>query len=222
MGDLKLRLSSRPRMMAVCGLLAMPLAIYPQSGGSDSQAELIRALRERIDQLERRMGQMEQSLAATNRSTLEKPETKAEIKREAPPEPMAHMDGAVHPMGSDVSQGGLESTFPTFKIAGFSDFDFGATDQRGTKSGFNEGQFVLHINSNLSQKVTFLGELSLTARTDAGTGSPPATGFNVEVERSIIRYDLNDYFKVSFGRYHTPINYWNTEFHHGQWLQTTV
>ena len=28
--------------------------------------------------------------------------------------------------------------------------------------------------------------------------------------------------KVSFGRYHTPINYWNTEFHHGSWLQTTV
>jgi len=29
-------------------------------------------------------------------------------------------------------------------------------------------------------------------------------------------------FKVSFGRYHTPINWWNTSFHHGQWLQTTV
>jgi hypothetical protein len=28
--------------------------------------------------------------------------------------------------------------------------------------------------------------------------------------------------KVSFGRYHTPINWWNTAFHHGQWLQTTI
>jgi hypothetical protein len=68
----------------------------------------------------------------------------------------------------------------------------------------------------------FSGELSLTARSDAGTGTPPATGFNAEVERLIIRYDFNDYFKVSFGRYHTPINYWNTAFHHGQWLQTTA
>ena len=68
----------------------------------------------------------------------------------------------------------------------------------------------------------FMGEFSLTARTDAGTGTPPATGFNAEVERSIIRFEHNDYFKVSFGRYHTPINYWNTAFHHGQWLQTTV
>ncbi len=47
-------------------------------------------------------------------------------------------------------------------------------------------------------------------------------GYTVEVERSIIRYDYNDYFKLSFGRYHTPIGYWNTAFHHGAWLQTTI
>jgi hypothetical protein len=105
---------------------------------------------------------------------------------------------------------------------GFSDFTFAATDQKGIPSGFSEGQFILHINSHLSPRSAFLGEVSLTARSDAGTGTPPATGFNAEVERSIIRFEHNDYFKVSFGRYHTPINYWNTTFHHGQWLQTTV
>ena len=39
---------------------------------------------------------------------------------------------------------------------------------------------------------------------------------------SIIQFQQNDYFKVSFGRYHTPINYWNETFHHGQWLQTSI
>jgi hypothetical protein len=111
---------------------------------------------------------------------------------------------------------------PSTHIAGFSDFDFAATDLHHAHSGFNEGQFVLHLNSALSSKVSFFGELSLTARSDAGTGTPPATGFNVEVERSIIRFEQNDYFKVSFGRYHTPINWWNMTFHHGQWLQTTI
>ena len=38
----------------------------------------------------------------------------------------------------------------------------------------------------------------------------------------IIRFDQSDQLKVSFGRYHTPINWWNTAFHHGQWLQTTI
>src|SRR5258707_10325413 len=27
---------------------------------------------------------------------------------------------------------------------------------------------------------------------------------------------------MSFGRYHTPVGYWNTAFHHGAWLQTTI
>jgi hypothetical protein len=38
----------------------------------------------------------------------------------------------------------------------------------------------------------------------------------------IVRFDQSDRLKVSVGRYHTPINYWNTAFHHGQWLQTTI
>jgi hypothetical protein len=42
------------------------------------------------------------------------------------------------------------------------------------------------------------------------------------MERSFIRYDYNDFFKISFGRFHTPIGYWNTAFHHGAWLQTTI
>src|SRR5260370_13261521 len=198
-------LSMRRRLLV---FFAMPLAIYSQSTEYNSQTELIRALRERIDQLERRMAQMEDAVARP------KPETKPETVRQTP-------QIAEHAMRTDTALSG-ESTYPSLKIAGFGDFNFAATDQHGAKSGFTEGQFGLHLNSNLSPKVTFLGELSLTARTDAGTGSPPATGFNVEVERSIIRFEQNDYFKISFGRYHTPINYWNMTFHHGQWLQTTI
>jgi len=114
------------------------------------------------------------------------------------------------------------STRPTLQMAGFSDINFAASNDKNTHSGFNEGQFVLHFSSQLSRKVSYFGELSLTARPDASTGSPGAPGFNIEVERSIIRYEVNDLLKVSFGRYHTPINYWNTAFHHGAWLQTTA
>src|SRR5207244_10730903 len=90
------------------------------------------------------------------------------------------------------------------------------------RSGFNEGQLILHLSSALGARFSYFGELSFTARPDAGSGSPAAPGFNVEVERSIIRYDQSDKLKLSFGRYHTPINYWNTAYHHGSWLQTTA
>jgi hypothetical protein len=112
--------------------------------------------------------------------------------------------------------------YPSLHISGFADVNFSAQKRSEGTRGFSEGQFVLHLASALSPRANVFGELSFTPRTDAGTGTPPATGFNTEVERLIIRFDRSDQLKVSFGRYHTPINWWNTAYHHGQWLQTTI
>ncbi|HXT69165.1 MAG TPA: hypothetical protein VN700_05400 [Vicinamibacterales bacterium] len=112
--------------------------------------------------------------------------------------------------------------YPSLKISGFGDVNFAKTKRVDGPRNFFEGQLTLHMTSELSPRATFFGEISFTPRTDAGTGSPAATGFNTEVERMILRFDRSDALKVSVGRYHTPINYWNTAFHHGQWLQTTI
>ncbi len=181
--------------------------------------ELIDRLLARIDGLEKRVAELEGAKAAAKPVV---PATQAiHEAHEQPPVPQAAVAEAA-------------PVYPSLKISGFGDIDFSATDLHSAAtgfgaqtllsphSGFEEGQFTLHLSSALSPKVTMFGELTLTARADAGTGTPPAPGFNAEVERVIIRYDVNDYFKLSFGRYHTPINYWNTAFHHGQWLQTTI
>jgi hypothetical protein len=112
--------------------------------------------------------------------------------------------------------------YPSLHISGFGDVDYANQATSEGPRGFVLGQFVLHMASALSPRVSFFGELSFSPRTDAGIGSPPATGYNAEVERAIIRFDQSDQLKVSFGRFHTPVNWWNTEFHHGQWLQTTI
>lgn len=112
--------------------------------------------------------------------------------------------------------------YPAFHLSGFADVNFAAQEKSEGPQGFSEGQFVLHLAAALSPRVNFFGELSFTPRTDAGSGTPAVPGFNAEVERVIIRFDQSDMLKASFGRYHTPINWWNTAFHHGQWLQTTI
>jgi hypothetical protein len=94
----------------------------------------------------------------------------------------------------------------------FGDASYVTTDRK-IPAGFSLGQLVGHINASLSDRLTFFGELSATAQ---------STGYAFEVERSILRYDFSDVFKISAGRYHTPIGFWNTAFHHGAWLQTTV
>jgi hypothetical protein len=107
------------------------------------------------------------------------------------------------------------SSAPSLRILGFYDFNYFATDASDSgvvSSGFEKGQLVFHTISSLSDRTSFFSELSLT----------PASPYKVNVERAILKFELNDRFKLSFGRYHTPINWWNTAFHHGLWLQTSI
>ena len=214
--------------------VAFLVAVLPSARGQTTDPatrELIQRLMARIDGLEKRVAELEMT-NTTARSTPPAPAIPS------PPPPLSPTEAAhlAHEQApaAEVQAEAAQPTYPSLRISGFGDIDFSATDLHGPNggfgpqtllgahSGFEEGQFTLHLSSALSPKVSVFGELTLTPRGDAGTGSPAAPGFNPEVERIIIRYDLNDYFKASFGRYHTPINYWNTAFHHGQWLQTTI
>ena len=125
----------------------------------------------------------------------------------APPEPAAVRQQMAMPMPTQ------ESDHPRLTLHGFSDVNFAATDKDGGREGFLLGQFVLHMSSALGNKISFFGETSFTAQPDS---------FTVEVERLGLRYDFDDRLKLSAGRFHTPVNYWNTAFHHGLWLQTTI
>lgn len=102
---------------------------------------------------------------------------------------------------------------PAIHIQGFMDINYVQSDDAKAVDGFTLGQFAGHLGASLGNKVTFFAETSVTAQ---------QTGFAVELERAILRYDYNDHFKISLGRYHTPINYWNIAYHHGLWLQTPV
>ncbi len=172
-----------PRFRVIALSLAAPLMLCAQS-----QADLIQALLARIDKLEKRVAELE-----TKSGVAAEPKPVAEA-------PVMH-DVAIHDHDHEAPPT-IPYSSPRLRLTGFSDFNFAATDQHGAKSGFDEGQFILHISSALSSRVSYFGEISLTARTDAGMGSPPAPGFNVEVERSIIRFDQSDKLKISFGRYH--------------------
>jgi hypothetical protein len=199
------------RLVPVLAIIFLAISpAWAQSPPPD-QAEQIRVLLERVQQLEKRVAELETkptAAVATVRAAnaaVAKPEMP-----EAPPPGQGHQHEVAEPPAAKEQ---LEVHYPLLQIRGFGDVDFSATDQKGTTSGFNLGQLDLHLASALSRKVSYFGEITFNAH---------PTDYTVEVERSIIRYDYNDFFKLSFGRYHTPIGYWNTAFHHGAWLQTTI
>jgi len=43
-----------------------------------------------------------------------------------------------------------------------------------------------------------------------------------EIQRLQLGWQLDPNLVVWLGRYHTPVGYWNTEYHHGQYLQTAI
>lgn len=45
---------------------------------------------------------------------------------------------------------------------------------------------------------------------------------DTDLERSFVRYTVGPWLKVSVGRFHTALGYWNDTFHHGTYLQTAI
>jgi hypothetical protein len=99
-------------------------------------------------------------------------------------------------------------------IRGFSDFGLYGGNQKGQHTSFALGDLNLFITSDISERFKFLTELVFEANQD--------NGFEVDLERVLLEYDLNDYFKLSGGRFDTAIGYYNTAFHHTTWFQTTT
>jgi len=106
----------------------------------------------------------------------------------------------------------LELSQAEFNLMGFADVSYVSKDN-SNRDGFVIGQAVAHLTASLGHSLSAFGEFSATGKD---------SGYSMEVERLAIKYEFSDRYKLSAGRYHTPIGYWNSAFHHGAWLQTTT
>lgn len=113
-----------------------------------------------------------------------------------------------------------EPAGPTFTLHGFSDVTLSTSRWRPDGGGesrdgaFALGQYDLYVVSHLSDRFSFLGESVFE--------SEPGGATVVDLERAFLRFSWSDAFRVSAGRTHTPLGWWNTAFHHGRLLQPTV
>lgn len=101
---------------------------------------------------------------------------------------------------------------PSVRLMLFGDASY-VWSEHDTTEGFALGQVVAHLNAVLSDRLTMAAEATLTSR---------STGTIATIERVILAYHFSDALRLSAGRYHTPISWWNTQYHHGLWLQTSI
>jgi hypothetical protein len=110
------------------------------------------------------------------------------------------------------------------RIRGFGDISLHGGTAQGETTSFSLGQLDLFVTSDVSDRFKFLSEIVFEAGPDNiyGQTTGGLNSFSVDVERYLLQYSHNDYFKISAGRGHTAIGYYNTAYHHSSWLQTTT
>jgi len=98
------------------------------------------------------------------------------------------------------------------QIKGFVDV---LTTYQDDKLSFGLGEQDLFITSELTDRITFLGESVFKF------GMSP-TSFNVSIERIVLKYNFKGNHNILIGKHHTPLNYWNDTYHHGRVFFPTI
>ena len=196
-------------LVTVLFFCILPRTAFSQNASDDSQAQ-IRFLTEKIDRLEKRLAEVEAKQAAgvpnegkPGSAVTSDPQTVVTTETALPP-----TSTFSHEHTMEIPQG------PMLRIRGFSDFNYRVSNQSGETNSFTLGAFDLFISSQISEKFSMLSEVNF----EFGDDNEMA----LDLERMLLTYAANDHFKLSFGRYHTGIGYYNTAFHHGTWFQTAT
>jgi hypothetical protein len=110
--------------------------------------------------------------------------------------------------------GAMPEGGPGLQLRGFADIDFHTSDLKGSNSAFQLGQLDLFITSRLSDKASVLNENVVES---------DANGvYAFKIERLLFQYSANRFLNLAFGRFHSNVGFYNTEYHHGTWFQTAT
>ena len=96
----------------------------------------------------------------------------------------------------------------------FGDVSYQGTSEKNTADSFVQGQFDLYATQKIDPKTRVFVEMVF----EAG----PDNAYGLDLERLNITRQLTPGLSVAWGRFHTPIGYWNTAYHHGALIQDTV
>jgi hypothetical protein len=181
---------------------------------------------ERIDELERKLNESAALVKQLSQRVqeLEKGGPRAQAAPAPAPAPVpapAATAPATDPLANRVKDleqqvsalSNQPDTDHGIELHGFADVGFTAAGP-GRESGAHLGALDFYLTPRLTDRIKFLFELNFECCDDGAIGT--------DLERMQIGYTVNDNLTVWAGRFHTPFGYWNTAFHHGAQLQTTI
>ena len=221
---------SFPRASLLIGLSTL-IGAGPAMAQSDSAR--IRDLERRLEQsikliedLSTKVKRLEAGTAPA--ATASAPAPAAGSTAAAPAAPaasaaqIASQQARIDSLELSVSQLGASSsaaasnTVLGIPLHGFADVGGGVAKGIGGAAGkgFSVGSMSLYLTPQFSSRVKGLAELVFEIGRDGALAT--------DLERLQLGYTFNDNATLWMGRVHTPYGYWNTAFHHGQQIATSL
>jgi hypothetical protein len=185
-------------------LLAQPASAAPDDDRINQLERKLEQSNKLIEQLSERVRQLEAGSAAHP----------ARAAAPAAPAANAALESNLHELEQQVTDmANKPEADHGLDMHGFADVGF-AAQRSPNQTGANIGKLDFYLTPNFTDHIKALAELNFECCTGGAIGT--------DLERLQIGYAQSDALTVWFGRFHTPFGYWNTAFHHGAQLQTTI
>src|SRR5258706_9358091 len=221
-----------------CVVLALA-CLVGSAARADEQSDRIKTLEKRLEEnakliaenarvmqaLAARVAELERAAALAKSPSETKAASNGEPKSEAATPAAAaasHTHRAIADLQHSVAQisEGLSKRNSNsdngLPLHGFADVQAGwsSAGDPARLRGFNGGTLDLYLTPQFGDRVKSLIELAVEYE-------PNGQGF-IDMERLQVGYVVSDSLTTWVGRFHTPFGLWNTAFHHGANLQTSI
>ncbi len=202
-------------------ILSLSLLAAFSASAQSSDSERIKALEQKfnqslsvIDQLQKRITELEQRAAQPTAAAMAPAGVSASAPAESVNARVETLEKTVSDLATSASKPVSDAGLP---LHGFIDVDYNRSNgqQAGyDKQGFRLGTFDIYLTPQLGDRVKGLVELAYEYDQNGV--------LSADLERLQLGYVASDSLTVWGGRFHTPYGYWNTAFHHGAEIQTSI
>lgn len=209
-------MKNRPGLpLLLAAALAAGCASAAESPTQNPDAQRLAALEQKLAQSQRMIEQM-----AADLHDLQQRLDAQHVAAPAPapagsadPERLAQVEREVAQINA-ASAGG-RSDDRGLPLHGFADVGVGNHNPfTADLKGAGVGSVDFYLAPQLGERTRGLVELNFEVGEDGGVG--------VDLERAQLGYQAGNAGTVWLGRFHTPYGYWNTAFHHGQQIATSL
>lgn len=176
---------------------------------------------DRINQLERKLEQSLKVIEQLNQRVQELESKKASAApstESAPAAQVQRIESVEQKVNALEESAGKSRTDIGIPVHGFADLGYGkASTGAGANraNGFAIGTLSFYLTPQFTDRTKALIELAFEGNSADGT-------IATDLERLQFGYTFNDKATLWLGRFHTPFGYWNTAYHHGAQIQTSV